>query len=149
MSIKSRIETDYIAAFKSKEGEKVSCLRMLKAAIKNREIDAKKPLDDEGVIALMATELKKRQESVEQYTQGGRLELAEKEKNEIVMIQQYLPQQLSDGELSQLIDKAITEARASSPKEMGAVMKILAPQIKGRADGKRVSLQVQEKLAGK
>lgn len=149
MSIKIRIETDYIAAFKAKEGEKVSCLRMLKAAIKNREIDAKKPLDDEGLIALLATELKKRQESVEQYTQGGRLDLAEKEKNEITLIQQYLPQQLSDGDLSRLIDKAVTEAGATSTKEMGAVMKILAPQIRGRADGKRVSLQVQEKLAGK
>lgn len=149
MSIKARIETDYIGAFKSREGEKVSCLRMLKAAIKNREIDAKKPLDDEGLIALLASELKKRLESVELYSQGGRIDLAEKEKYEIALIQQYLPRQLSDGDLSQLIDKAITEAGAASPKEMGAVMKILAPQIKGRADGKRVSLQVQEKLAGK
>ena len=149
MSIKERIEADYIIAFKAKEAEKTSCLRMLKAAIKYCEIDAKGPLGDEGLISLLATEVKKRQESVEQFSQGGRQELADKEAAEITLIRQYLPTPLSEPELATLIDEAVREAGADSPKQMGAVMKILAPKVKGRADGKKVSALVQEKLKPK
>lgn len=145
-TIKNRIEADYLVAFKGREGDKTSCFRMLKAAIKNKEIDAKKPLDDEGLIALLATEVKKRQESVEQFTLGGRAELAAKEASEIELIQQYLPKAMSDEELNKVIEAAIRESGAKTPKEMGMVMKLIASTIKGRADGKKASQLVQEKL---
>ena len=148
MSLKKRVEDQFKNALKSREELKVSTLRMLKAAIKNREIEQKKEVDDSEVVRLLSTLVKQRRESIEQYKQGGRTDLAQKEEKEILILEEYLPKPLGEEELLRIIEAAIQEVGASGPKEMGQVMKALMPKLSGRADGKVVSQLVQKKLAG-
>jgi uncharacterized protein YqeY len=147
MALKERIDADLKAAMKEKDAEKLSVVRMLKSAVKYREIEVMKPLDDAGVLAVIASEVKRRRDSVEQYRAGGREELAAKEEREIAALQGYLPQQLSQGELEEKVAAAVAAAGASGPKDMGAVMKALLPEVQGRAEGKAVSDAVKKRLA--
>ena len=149
MALKDRIDADLKAAMKDKDAPRLSVVRMLKSAIKYREIEVMKPLDDAGVEAVVASEIKRRRDSVEQYRAGNREDLASKEEAEIGVLQGYLPQQLSAEEVAAKVDAAIEKSGAKGPKDMGAVMKLLMPEVQGRADGKVVSELVKQKLAPK
>jgi uncharacterized protein YqeY len=117
--------------------------------VKYREIELMKPLDDAGILGVAATEIKRRRDSVEQYRAGNRLDLADKEEAEILLLQDYLPQQLPAAELEAKVDEVIARVGAKGPKDMGAVMKALLPDVQGRADGKVVSELVKQRLAGR
>ena len=122
---------------------------MVKSAIKYREIELMKPLDDAGIEGVVANEIKRRRDSVEQYKAGNRQDLADKEAAEIAILQAYLPQQLTEAELRAKVDEAVKKVGAQGPKDMGAVMKALMPEVQGRAEGKLVSELVKARLSGK
>ena len=148
MTLKDQIIADMIAAMKAKDAERTSTLRMIKAAITNREKDGGAEVTDEEVLKLLRTQVKQRRDSVEQFEKGGRQELADKEKAEIVIIEAYLPQAASQDEIDQAVAAAISETGASSMKDMGAVMKATMAQLAGKnADGKMVSEAVKAKLS--
>ena len=149
MALKDQLDADMKAAMKEKDALKLSVVRMLKSAIKYREIEAMKPLDDAGVQSVIASEIKRRRDSVEQYRQGGREDLASKEEAEIAILQSYLPAQLSPEELAKAVDAAIQRVGAQGPKDMGKVMKELQPEVQGKAEGKVVSELVKQKLAAR
>ena len=147
MALKDRIDAELKAAMKDKDAERLSVIRMLKSAIKYREIEVMKPLDDAGVQGVIATEVKRRRDSVEQYRAAAREDLASKEEREIAQLQGYLPQQLSAEELEGKVAAAVAASGAKGPKDMGAVMKALLPEVQGRAEGRAVSEAVKAKLA--
>jgi uncharacterized protein YqeY len=147
MNLKTKLENDLKVALKARDGASVSAIRMILAAIKNEELKDGKTLDDAGTIKILSTLAKQRRESIEAFEKGGRDDLAQKEKKELELIKQYLPEALTEEELSQIIDAAIAEVNATSPKDMGAVMKIVVPKSQGRADGKLVSEIVRRKLS--
>ncbi len=138
------------AAMKAGRKDEVGIYRMLLSEVKRLAIDRKErdEVTDEIVVDAMTKALKSRKESVSQYRAGGREDLAEKEETEIAVIEKYLPEALSEDEITALVDEAIAETGAESPKEMGKVMKALMPKVKGRADGKVVSRLVTERLRG-
>ncbi|HET6362377.1 MAG TPA: GatB/YqeY domain-containing protein [Gemmatimonadota bacterium] len=146
MTIIERIQTDQKSALKAGEKERLSALRLLSSELKNRRIELGRDLTDEDAIDVLMKALKQRRESEEQYTKGGRPELAEREAAEAEVIRGYLPAQLSTEELDAMVDAAIAEAGATSVKDMGAVMGRLMPKLKGRAEGAVVSARVKERL---
>jgi hypothetical protein len=117
--------------------------------VKYREIELMKTLDDAGILGVVASEIKRRKDAVEQYQAGNRPDLVEKEEAESRLLQSYLPQQLSAAELAAKVDEVIAQVGAQGPKDMGAVMKALLPQVQGRADGKAVSELVKQRLAAR
>jgi hypothetical protein len=127
----------------------MNTVRGLKSAIKYREIELMKPLDDAGILGVVSTEIKRRRDSVEQYRAGNRPDLADKEEAEIKILQEFLPQQLSPAEVEAKVAEVIARVGAQGPKDMGAVMKALLPEVQGRADGKVVSELVKQRLAGR
>jgi hypothetical protein len=151
MNLKQKIVNDLTAAMKAKDVVKTSVLRMVKSAITNKEIEKGSKdtaLTDDELMKLLQTLLKQRRDSIEQFERGGRTELAEKEKAEVVVIEGYLPQAASREEIEAAVAKAITETGASSMKEMGAVMKAAQAKLAGKnADGKTVSEIVKAKLS--
>lgn len=149
MALKERLDADLKAAMREKDALKLSVVRMLKSAVKYREIELMKPLDDAGVQGVIASEIKRRRDSVEQYKAGGRQDLADKEDAEIRILQAWLPEQLSEDELRAKVDEAIRKVGAQGPKDMGAVMKALLPEVQGRAEGKAVSDLVKARLSAK
>ncbi len=149
MALKERLDQDLKAAMREKAELRLSTIRMLKSAIKYREIELMKPLDDAGIEGVVASEIKRRRDSVEQYKAGNRQELADKEAAEIVILQAYLPQQLTEAELKAKVEEAVKKVGAQGPKDMGAVMKALLPEVQGRAEGKLVSDLVKARLSGK
>jgi uncharacterized protein len=149
MALKDQLEADLKAAMREKDALKLSVIRMLKSAVKYREIEIMKPLDDAGVQGVISSEIKRRRDSVEQYRAGNRADLADKEEAEIAILQAYQPQQLTPDELRAKVDAAIAKVGAQGPKDMGAVMKALLPEVQGRAEGKAVSDLVKARLAGK
>ena len=149
MALKETLDAEMKSAMRDKDAAKLSVIRMLKSAIKYREIEVMKPLDDAGVLAVVASEIKRRRDSVEQYRAGNRADLADKEEAEIVVLQAYLPAQLGEDELRAKVDEAIARTGAKGPKDMGAVMKALLPEVQGRAEGKAVSDMVKARLAAK
>jgi uncharacterized protein len=149
MALKERLDQDLKVAMREKDTLKLSVVRMLKSAVKYREIELMKPLDDAGVLGVIASEVKRRRDSVEQYKAGNRQDLADKEEAEIKILQAWLPQQLTPEELRAKVDAAIAQTSAKGPKDMGAVMKALLPEVQGRAEGKTVSDLVKALLAGK
>ncbi len=149
MALKEQLDADLKAAMRDKDALKLSVVRMLKSAVKYREIELMKPLDDAGVLAVIGSEIKRRRDSVDQYRAGNRQDLADKEEAEIRILQGYLPQQLTEDELRAKVDAAIASVGAKGPKDMGAVMKALLPEVQGRAEGKTVSEMVKARLAGK
>jgi len=147
-TLKERVDEELKQAMRSKDELTTSVLRMLKSAVKYKEVEpGGKPLDDGGVLKVIATLIKQRRDSVEQFRAGGRPELADKEEREIALLKKYLPAQLSSVELTALVHSAVITSGAKGPKDMGAVMKVLSPQVQGRADGKAVSEAVKAELA--
>ena len=149
MSLKEQIVADMTAAMKAKDAARTSTLRLLKAAIVNREIEKGGELDDDELSKLLRSQLKQRRDSVDQYQKAGRPELVEKETAEIAVIESYLPQAASPEEIEQAVMAAIAETGATSMKEMGAVMKATMALLTGKTpDGRVVSETVKKKLAG-
>ncbi len=149
MSLKDQIIADMTAAMKAKDVARTSTLRMLKAAMVNREIEKGGELDDEELSKLLRSQLKQRRDSVDQYQKGGRQDLAEKETAEIAVIEGYLPRAAAAEEIEQAVAAAIAETGATSMKEMGAVMKAAMVLLAGKnPDGRTVSETVKKKLAG-
>lgn len=146
--LKQRIQDDVKAAMKAKDKERLGTLRLITAAIKQREVDERAELDDSQVLAILDKMIKQRRDSVEQYESAGRQELADQEKSEIAIIEDYLPAGLSDDEVASLIESAIQEVGAAGMQDMGKVMGKLKPQMQGRADMGKVSGLVKQKLAG-
>lgn len=149
MNLREKIQEDIKSAMISKDQDKLSTIRMLKSAIQYFEIQkggAGYEATDEDVIDVVSKEIKKRKESIELYEKGGRQELADKEKFEITILQGYMPQQLSDEEINSFINDAIIQTGASTIQDMGKVMGVLSPKIKGKADGGTVSRIVRERL---
>lgn len=147
--LKDKIQEDLKAAMIAKNEEALSTIRMLKSALQYFEIQkggAGYEATDEDVIEVVGREIKKRKESIEMFEKGGRAELAEKESKEMDILKGYLPQQLSEEEIRNLIDDAISQTGASTMQDMGKVMGMLSPKIKGKADGGLVSSIVREKL---
>ncbi len=149
MPLKEQLDGELKSAMREKDAVRLSVVRMLKSAIKYREIELMKPLDDAGVIGVISTEIKRRKDSVEQYVAGKRQDLADKEEAEIKVLQGWLPAQLSADELQKLVEAAVQKSGAQGPKDMGAVMKLLMPETQGKADGKVVSELVKARLSGK
>ena len=150
MSLMERIDAELKDAMRARDTAKLGVLRMLKAALKNSAIEkggAEAQLDDAEAIQVVRKQLKQRQDSIESFEKGGRAELAEKEKAEIAILQQYLPTAMSAAELSRLVRETIAEVGATSKAQMGAVMKALGPKVAGRADGRTISQEVQQQLA--
>ena len=147
MSISERIDKDIIEALKAGEKEKLTVLRGLKSDLKYRQISVGKELTDEQVLEVLGSAAKKRRESTEQFAAGGRQDLADKEDSELVIIQSYLPEQMSEEDVREIIKSAIEETGADSLKKMGLVMKAVMPKVKGRADGKVVKKLASEMLA--
>src|SRR5512137_1791462 len=148
MALREKLDEDLKSAMRAKDSLRMNTVRGLKSAIKYREIELMKPLDDAGILGVVSSEIKRRRDSVEQYRAGNRPELAEKEEAEIRILQEFLPQQLTPAELEAKVDAAITQTGAKGPKDMGGVMKALLPEVQGRADGKVVSELVKRRLAG-
>lgn len=147
MSLKERIVKDMTAAMKSKEAARLSTLRMVKAALQNREIEKGEPLNDDETAKLLQSLVKQRRDSVEQYERAGRAELAEKERAEITVIEEYLPRAASREEIEQAVAAAVAETGATSLKEIGAVMKAAMARLAGRnADGRTVNEVVRKNL---
>ncbi len=149
MALKDQLDADLKASMRDKDAVKLSVIRMLKSAIKYREIEAMKPLDDAGVLQVVSGEIKRHKDSVEQFRAGNRPELAQKEEAEIAVLQGYLPAQLGEAELKAMVEAAVVKTGASGPRDMGAVMKALLPDVQGKADGRLVSELVKARLSGK
>ncbi len=146
MSLLKRFDDDLKEALKASNARKVSVLRMVKAALKNRQIEKGGELADEEIVTVLATMIKRGRESVEQFTRGGRLDLVRNEEAEMAVLQSYMPPQLSNDEIDGIISGAIRESSAKGPQDMGKVMRILMPRVKGVADGKYVNQRVKEML---
>jgi len=144
-----RIEDELKEAAKARDKQRLGTLRMLKSALKYREIEVDKELSDAEVVQVAQTLIKQRRDSAAQFRGGGRPELAQNEEAEIGILESFLPRQLTDEELARLAQEAVAETGASDAKGMGAVMKALMPKIAGRAEGKRVSDAVKAALAAK
>ena len=148
MSLKSRIQDDVKNAMRAQPRERLAVLRLVTAAIKQKEVDERIELDDAQVLAVLDKMVKQRRESLEQYRSAGRDDLADQEAFELELIQTYLPEPLAEDELAELIRKNIEDTGASSIRDMGAVMNALRPQVQGRADMKAVSQAVKNQLMG-
>ncbi len=146
MTLKSQLADDIKSAMRAKERGRLTVLRLIHSAIRQREIDEQIELDDPAVLAVLDKMVKQRHDSISQYTDAGREELAAAETAEIVILEDYLPQQLSDNELEEMISAAIAETGAASMRDMGQVMAILKPKTQGRADMGAVSAKVKAQL---
>ena len=145
-SLKDQIDADMKAAMRAGEKDRLTVIRMLKAAIQRREVDDRVELDDAGVLKTIEKLVKQGQDSADQYTKGGRQELADKELAEIEVLKAYLPEQLSEAELDALIDTVVTETGAAALKDMGKVMNAIREQAQGRADMGSVGARVKARL---
>ena len=147
-SLKERIDAELKDAMRAKDELKTSVLRMLKSSVKYKEVEpGASALDDAGILQVIASLIKQRRDSVEQFKAGGRPELAQKEEQEIALLQTFLPAQLSASDLEKEVIAAISAVGAKSPKDMGAVMKALLPKVQGKAEGKAISDAVKAQLA--
>ncbi len=146
MSLKERLTEEMKGAMKARDDLRLSTIRLIRSAVKNKEIELKKELDDQGITDVIASLVKQRRESIRLFKDAGRQELAEKEEKELSTLLGFLPQQLSREEVSVLVSRVVAECGAQGGKDMGRVMKALMPHVAGRADGKMVSDVVKEKL---
>lgn len=145
--LKQTIEQDLIEAMKSHDDNIVSTLRMLKSAIKNGEIQKQKEFDDSDTTGVIQSQIKSRRDSIDLYKKGNRPELAEKEQKEIDVLTKYLPEQMDEAAVHEIVKKAITDTGASSIQDMGKVMGKIMPDVKGKADGSMVSEMVKSELS--
>jgi len=150
MALKEQLRDDMVAAMKSKDELRLATLRMALSAITTEEVAGKvaRELSDDEVVKVVAREAKKRREAAEAFDGAGRGELADRERAEGAVLEDYLPAQLSDDEIADLVREAIAATGAADPKAMGQVMKEVQPQVAGRADGSRVAAEVKRQLAG-
>ena len=148
MSLKARITEDMKAAMRSGEKDRLSCIRMLQAGIKQREVDERIELGDADVLSVIEKMIKQRKESVAQFQAGNRADLVAKESAEIALLSGYLPAQLGEAELATLIREAVASTGASSMKDMGKVMVALKPKVQGRADMGALSARIKSALGG-
>ena len=146
MALKSRISDDMKAAMRVKDAQRLKAIRLLLAAIKQREVDERIELSDADVVAVIDRMLKQRRESIAQFEKAGRQDLVDAEQAEIEVLQAYMPQPLSGAEIEGLVTEAIASVKAAGPKDMGAVMAALRPRLAGRADMAAVSQQVKARL---
>jgi len=144
--LKDRIATETVEALKAGEKVRVSTLRLLTSAIRNREIEVGRELSEDEVLEIAAKEAKKRRESIEAYGAAGRQDLVDKESAELEVLQVYLPEQLSDTDIDAIVDEAIAATGATGPGEMGKVMSAVMAKAKGKADGKVIQERVKAKL---
>lgn len=147
MTLKEQIQEDMKTAMRAKETLRLSTIRMLLAAIKQKEVDGRVELNDENILDILTKMVKQRKDSADIYTQAARSELAQKELDEIIILQNYLPQALSTEEIEKLIKEAIVQSEAASMKDMGKVMNLLRPQLAGRADMGIVSQMIKAALS--
>ena len=145
-TIKESLSEQMKAAMKSLDKEKLAYARNLHAAIRKKEIDERIDLDDAAVLKIIGTLVKQRQDSIDQFKQGGRQDLVDKEAAELKFLQTFMPAQMDEAEVRKIVDWAVTEAKASGPKDMGNVMKLLMPKVQGKADGKLVNQLVKERI---
>jgi uncharacterized protein len=148
MSLKGQIQDDMKASLKAGDRDRLKVIRMLMAGIKQIEIDRRSELDDAAVLGVVEKMVKQRRDSISQFRQGGREDLADIEQAEIVVLEDYLPEPLSETELAALIDKTIAETKASGMRDMGKVMGRLKNEVQGRADMGAVGATVKARLAG-
>jgi len=145
--LKQRIEADMKDAMRAKDKDRLGTIRLILAAIKQREVDERITLSDTEILAVLDKMVKQRRDSINQFQQAGRQELADKESAEVEVIQHYLPKALSDDEVDTIIAEAITASGAASPHDIGKIMGLLKPKLQGRADMSLVSRKVKEKLS--
>lgn len=149
MTLLERFDNDLKRAMKASESLRVSVLRMAKAALKNKQIEKGRDLTDEEIVGVLSSMVKQRRDSIEQYTRAGRIDLAGKEEEEVGILQAYMPQPLSQDELDSLILDAIRESSAKDVQDIGKVMRLLMPKVKGVADGRYVNQRVKELIESK
>ena len=147
MKFNEKLEQEMVAAAKARDRLRLSALRLIKTALHNREIDLKRELNEEEFLQLLATMVKQRRDSIEQFAKGNRADLVEKEESELRIIQEFMPSQMSEEEIGEEIKKVVGEVGATSVKDMGKVMKALMPRLTGRADGKTVGEKVKQMLS--
>lgn len=146
MTLQEEILNDLKDAMRSRDALKLSTLRMLSAAIKNKKIDLGKEPNDIEIGQIIIKEIKQRKDSIEQYEKGGRQELAQKEQSEIEILKKYMPEQMSEDEIKKIISETIQKVGATGPEDMGKVMGATMPNLQGKADGSLISKLVQESL---
>ena len=146
MSLMEKLTADMKEAMKQGEKERLSVIRLVRSAVRQAEIDGKKTLSDDEIIGVITKEVKMRRDSIEEFERGGRSDLVEKTQAEIAILMPYLPAQLSPDEVRQLVETAVAEVGATTAKDMGKVMGVLMPRVKGRADGKLVNEIVRSLL---
>jgi len=147
MSLKDQITDDMKSAMRAKDSDRLSAIRMLLAAIKQKEVDERVTLDDTAVIAVVDKLIKQRKDSIAAYTQAGRMDLADKESAEVTVLEGYLPQRLSADEIAAEVDRIVTELGAAGPGDMGKVMGAVKAQLAGKADMGQVSAAVKARLS--
>jgi hypothetical protein len=147
MSLSQQLNEAMKEAMRAKDSLRLNTIRQIRTAVKNREIDERRELDDEGIIGVISTLVKQRKESAQLYREGDRPELAEKEEQEMAVLQEFLPAQLSEDEIRGIVEEAVAETGAASMKDMGKVMKIVTGRTLGRADGRLVSELVKARLS--
>ena len=146
-SLRERINEDMKAAMRAKDAPRLSAIRLLQAAIKQKEVDERITVDDAGVLGIVEKLIKQRKDSIEQFGKAGRTDLVDKEKAELDLLSMYLPQQMSEAELVAAVEAAVAEAGASGPQGIGKVMALLKPRVAGRADMGQVSALVKKRLS--
>jgi len=146
MTLSAQITEDMTGALKKGDKTSVSVLRMIKSSMKNREIDKQSPLNDEDVQAILRTFIKRSREAIEKYAEAGREELAEKERQEMAVVQAYLPEQLGEDDIRQVVSDVISEINAAGPGDMGRVMKAVMARLHGQGDGRIVNTLVKGML---
>jgi uncharacterized protein YqeY len=147
MTMQDRLTEAMKDAMRAKDSLRLNTVRLIRTAVKNREIDARRELDEQEVVAVLSTLVKQRRESAQAYREGGRPELADKEEQELAVIQEFLPAQLGEEEVRGIIEEAVAETGATSMKDMGKVMKVVTARTVGRADGRVVSDLVKARLS--
>lgn len=147
MSLTEQLNAAMKEAMKAKDSLRLGAIRLIRSAIQNREIEEKGALDDQAVIGVLSTLAKQRRDSIDAFRDSGRTDLAEKEQRELAVIQEFLPQQLDEAQIEAIIEEAVAQTGAESPRDMGKVMKIVVPRTTGRADGRLVSEKVKERLS--
>jgi uncharacterized protein YqeY len=147
MNLEERLNEEMKQAMRSADKLRLSTIRMIRSAMKNKEIEQRKKLDDEAIFKVIQGMVRKSEESIEQFKAGGRMDLVEKEQKEVETMKSFLPQPLSREEILKIIDQTIEETQASSLKDIGKVMKSVMPKLEGKADGKLINQMVKEKLS--
>ena len=146
MTMKTRLDEDLKQAMRDRDAPRRDVIRLLRSAIRNEEIRVQKDLDDDAVVQVLSRQAQQRRDSIEAFTQGNREDLADKERAELEIIMGYMPQQLSRDEIEDLVAQTIAEVGASGPGDMGKVMSVIMPQVRGRAEGREVSAAVMARL---